>query len=583
MLLSRRSRLLWGSFVALLLAAVAVCSGPVRAEAVVAIDTAATSCTPAGPPAAAGSAAAKKAADAKRKTAAAKKKKQAAAAAKRRAAAAKKKAAAARKSAAAERSAGRTSVNKTTAAKQKAAAKNKAAAKKKKKKGDASRLPVTKAPAKKAPVKKPATCAIPALPLVPGASSQQPGPVAAVPDAPLVPSTQRLGRTSASYFGVHGTPTAAALNGFASIRLWDTGTTWADLEPARGVWNWAPLDAVVQKALSQGFSPLLVLGQTPAWASSDPSAPGVGRPGASMPPSDLGLWSAYVKAVAARYTGRIAAYEIWNEPNFVGDYFHGDEATLARMTALAHDAVKSADPAALLVSPGFATRTKGQLGWAYRYFDAIDIADIDVISLHLYPMPQQLPEDAVGQLQSVVDALRKRGISKPVWNTEVNYGVTGGVADAVPVPDPLGGAFIARTLLADRAAGIDRVFWYSWGTARILGISVDETSAGLTPAAQSWMRVAGWLTSSTLVGCSVADGIHACSLRPDSGGWAQVLWSEADGRQVNASKGSTATVGLYGTVQSVSSGGAIPVGSVPVLVVGGGANAQALASATPRG
>ena len=189
----------------------------------------------------------------------------------------------------------------------------------------------------------------------------------------------------------------------------------------------------------------------------------------------------------------------------------------------------------------------------------------------------------MGQLKSVVDALRKRGISKPVWNTEVNYGVTGGTADAVPVPDPLGGAFIARTLLADRAAGIDRVFWYSWGTARILGISVDEQAGALTQPAQAWMRVAGWLTRSVLVGCSQSGDVRACSLRPDSGGWAQVLWSTADGLSVQASKGTTASVGLYGDVHPAAAGSSVAVGPVPVLVVGGGADATAMANATPRG
>ncbi|RZS87312.1 cellulase (glycosyl hydrolase family 5) [Motilibacter rhizosphaerae] len=444
--------------------------------------------------------------------------------------------------------------------------------------------PLVKKPVTKAPVApRTSACPLPVIPVVAGALAAQPGPVSAPVDRPLVPSVQPLGRTLASYFGIHGAPDGSAQRGFGSVRLWDTGTTWNDLEPAQGVWNWAPLDAAVADAQARGYSPMLVLGQTPTWASSNPSAPGYGDvAGASVPPADLGQWTAYVSAVASRYKGRIAGYEMWNEPNFVGDYWHGTEQQLATLTSLAHDAVKAADPKALVISPGFATRTRGQQGWLFRYLDAVDASDLDVVSLHLYPMPQQTPEVAAAQLQSVVDALRSRGISKPVWNTEVNYGVTGGTADAVPVPDPMGGAYIVRTLLADRAAGIDRVFWYRWGVSRILGIGVYGDASGLTPAAQAWFHVAGWLTHSVLVGCTTQGEVKACTLRPDGGGWAQVLWSTGGDHTLRAPAATTGTVGIDGSTASVAPGAPVTVTGVPVLVAGGGAHLGTLATELPN-
>ena len=35
---------------------------------------------------------------------------------------------------------------------------------------------------------------------------------------------------------------------FGELRLWDSGTAWTALEPAKGVWNWAPIDAWVPAA-----------------------------------------------------------------------------------------------------------------------------------------------------------------------------------------------------------------------------------------------------------------------------------------------------------------------------------------------
>ena len=109
--------------------------------------------------------------------------------------------------------------------------------------------------------------------------------------------------------------------GFGTLRLWDDlqGTTWAELEPAKGVWNWALLDNFVEAAEEHGVSDiLLTLGQTPGWASSSPdTASGlfVLSAGAPAPPADIQDWRDYVTAVAQRYKGRIRYYEIWNEPN----------------------------------------------------------------------------------------------------------------------------------------------------------------------------------------------------------------------------------------------------------------------------
>ena len=117
--------------------------------------------------------------------------------------------------------------------------------------------------------------------------------------------------------------------GFGTLRLWygAQGTTWYELEPAKGVWNWGLLDNLVEAAEEHGVSDiLLTLGQSPGWASSSPDTVGpyfglIGQPaGATAPPADIQDWRDYVTAVAQRYKGRIRYYEIWNEPNDAAYY-----------------------------------------------------------------------------------------------------------------------------------------------------------------------------------------------------------------------------------------------------------------------
>jgi hypothetical protein len=92
--------------------------------------------------------------------------------------------------------------------------------------------------------------------------------------------------------------------------------------------------------------------------------------------------------VAARYQGRIAAYEIWNEPNlnYEWGYRRPDPAEYTALLQSAYRAIKVVDPAALVISGGLAPTGDGNppeawgdldyLAGMYRagaqgYFDAL--------------------------------------------------------------------------------------------------------------------------------------------------------------------------------------------------------------------
>ncbi|NHC14610.1 GH39 family glycosyl hydrolase [Motilibacter deserti] len=368
---------------------------------------------------------------------------------------------------------------------------------------------------------------------------------------------------------------------FGSVRLWDDGTTWADLQPAPSRWNWEPLDRAVAAAERAGLRPMLVLGQTPAWASSDPRAPGVHVPGTGEPPRSLALWSAYVTAVADRYYGRIRAYEVWNEPNYVSDYFHGSEADMARLTESAYAAVKAVDPDALVVSPGLATRTPGQRGWLYRYLDELDPAAVDVIALHLYPPTGEGPETAAVQLDTVITALRARGIDKPVWNTEVNYGVVEPEAVAPPIPDDVAAGFLARTLIVNRASGVSRVYWYAWWHNRSLGINLTD-DAGPTRAMRAWRATRAWLEGGRLAGCRTRDDEWSCVLHRDDGSLRLIVWTTATPVGLPAPAGAAALTGLDGRETPLDPGATVRLTGTPTLITGPGLTAAAAAAFLER-
>src|SRR5579863_4564780 len=57
---------------------------------------------------------------------------------------------------------------------------------------------------------------------------------------------------------------------FAGIRLWDSGVSWAELNPAQGVYDWRLLNIWMNHAQQNGVDIDYCFGRVPAWASSNP-------------------------------------------------------------------------------------------------------------------------------------------------------------------------------------------------------------------------------------------------------------------------------------------------------------------------
>jgi len=138
-------------------------------------------------------------------------------------------------------------------------------------------------------------------------------------------------------------------------RLQELGLTWAAyivdwslLEAARGEINFTNLDMVVQTLDAAGINILLTITAAPEWARETPVDVG--------PPVLNSDYAAFVGALAEHYRGRVDAYEIWSEPNlrsaWTGKPISGE--AYVDLLKPAYNAIKLADPAAVVVTAGLA-------------------------------------------------------------------------------------------------------------------------------------------------------------------------------------------------------------------------------------
>lgn len=346
--------------------------------------------------------------------------------------------------------------------------------------------------------------------------------------APALPTTDgsdASGRVvTENLFGLLAPPAWATRPNvpYATLRLWDSGVTWREIEPSPGRFTWGALDAAVRMAQQQGKKVLLVLGPVPRWASANPQSPdegwGGGAPG-PMTPEGRAAFDRYVNAVVARYGSRIWAYEAWNEAN-LQTFWAGSPAQMASMTKVVHDAVAAHGAGSLVLSASATTRTAGSI---YRFFPAYldELAalgwPVDGFAVHAYPDADGTPSDVTDFVAQFKAYLAIAGAPRlPVYDTELNYGLAG-PGPAKPhrdmTPDQAAG-WLSRTFIDSVRLGVEETHWFAWTPQYYgqYGIQLTPTS---TATRQAWLTTHDWLVGATFRSCEDPRGAVICRFERD--------------------------------------------------------------------
>ncbi len=118
---------------------------------------------------------------------------------------------------------------------------------------------------------------------------------------------------------------------------------WQGLEPSPGVYDFAPLNVIVDDLRIKGVNILLTVSGSPAWAADGPNSA----------PRDNADFARFMGALATRFKGRVGAYEVWNEPNLAIEWGKRvDAGAYVEMLRAASPAIRAADPATLVIAAG---------------------------------------------------------------------------------------------------------------------------------------------------------------------------------------------------------------------------------------
>jgi hypothetical protein len=132
---------------------------------------------------------------------------------------------------------------------------------------------------------------------------------------------------------------------------------WRDIETLeKGQYDWWRPDKIVNRVENAGLNLVVRLDRQPFWSQENDWPPLE-----NAPPADLGDFGDFCGAVAERYKGRIAAYQVWNEPNLSREWGEEmpDPAEYSQLLKVCYEAIKAADPEAIVISAGLAPTGTG--------------------------------------------------------------------------------------------------------------------------------------------------------------------------------------------------------------------------------
>ncbi|MCA9908158.1 MAG: cellulase family glycosylhydrolase [Anaerolineae bacterium] len=219
---------------------------------------------------------------------------------------------------------------------------------------------------------------------------------------------------------------------------------WEDVEPFSGTFDFTQSDRILEEIERRGLKLVVRLSDAPDWAH--PSLPDrSSRDYLDAPPDDLVDFAHYCATIATRYRGRIAAYQIWNEPNLSREWGNRppNASAFVQLLAACSDAIRAADPNAILISPGLSpTGTDDDTArpddlFLQEMYDAGFQEYVDVVGMHApgFSEPQLSPSEAehaggqrfftfrrVEDLRKIMiangDAARQVAILETGWTTD---------------------------------------------------------------------------------------------------------------------------------------------------------------------
>lgn len=388
------------------------------------------------------------------------------------------------------------------------------------------------------------------------------------------------------FFGIHvnklGVHSAWPKFNPGVVRLWDTGTTWNNLQPAKAGIPWGTsvatkrLDMYVDYVLKNNPDAQIIytMGMTPAWAGSKQAKScnyaSYGYSSCTMP-IRIDEWRAYVNELGTRYKGKIRVWEIWNEADYWARW-SGTPEEMVTLTKVAYQELKKIDPENKILGPNI---TGSGMIFLSRFLAAGGSNYLDGVSVHVYV--GRKPQLSMAVLRNIKQMLDNAGLEDiPIWNTETNVSCNSVLEDCQPIKLNNEGVIsaedaLAQGMISNAGLGVENFTFYTMeGASSAYGGAalVDSSFVNLSSLGKVYDNVKKWLLNSSVTYIQAQNnGVNQLQVQRN-GKVAHIFWTAGNNLYVDVRSQTQLVNFSYssdGIVKNVTNG-QILVTSTPVIV-----------------
>jgi hypothetical protein len=287
--------------------------------------------------------------------------------------------------------------------------------------------------------------------------------------------------------------------GITTVRI---DVSWAMLQPINATtydpWGTSFVDSVIAMSNAHGITPLITLWLTPGWAN--------GNQGEHVLPTNTADYARVARWAAARYTSKVAGWEVWNEQNSADFLVGANPVAYTNLLKAAYPAFHAGYPATTVVFGGVQYNDNVWIAQAYA---AGAKGFFDVMATHPYMGIANLSPNTAddGSKWVLTHAVAVRNLmvangdgAKSLWFTEFGWSThtnpTGTPNYALGVSEATQAQYLTATidLVRNTMPYVGKVYWYTERDSAAEG-SVQNQNYGLLRANHSTKPILAAVTA----------------------------------------------------------------------------------------
>ena len=219
---------------------------------------------------------------------------------------------------------------------------------------------------------------------------------------------------------------------------------WADIEPEKGVFDFSRYDPFVEAALENGHKIAVTLGYESPWIRSD-----VGKQ-KYIPNHYIDEFLNYIEITVNQYKGKVHAWQIWNEPNWI--FWNGSDKEFFELSKLAALKIRETDPDAYIIGGAFLHAPSSYIKKMYK---SGAMENLNALSFHPYGFN---PRGSILMHENFNKILKQINWNGDIWITEAGYPTGGFYPSSVSLEEfP---SYVIKTIAGFAARGTKVITWY---------------------------------------------------------------------------------------------------------------------------